>query len=113
MQRTTNASSLSHPPVSPTRSDWDREIAITGLSTDIIENPLEFLRKLCNVLNIDFKEHLVVDIVLLSVVRDKARVLIVKFVTKVYRDKWLLAKKAKRDILFSDINPSAGDSSWR
>ena len=109
-QRIEAPTDIPHSSGPPRRPDWDREIAITGLSNEIIGNPIEFLRILSGVLGIDFKEFLIDDIVLLPVVKDKARVLIIKFITKVYRDKWLLAKKEKRDILFSDIMPNAGDS---
>ena len=95
--------------VSP-RPNWDKELAVTGLSNEIMGNPMDFLRKLAGVLGVDFREHLIDYLVLLPVVKDKARVLIIKFVTKWYRDKWLVAKKAKRNIVFSDIAPSAGDS---
>lgn len=87
----------------PQRPTWERDIVITGLTDLAVENAFEFLKKLSQVLLIDFCDHLVDDVIVLPVVRGKPRVLIVKFITKIYRNKWLQAKKNKRDLLLSEI----------
>ena len=39
----------------PTRPNRDRELAVTGLSTEIIGNSMDFLKKLARVLEVDFR----------------------------------------------------------
>lgn len=88
------------------RPDWSRELVVTGLDSEAVINPFEFLRRLAQILQVNFFDQLIDDVIPLPVVKDKDRVLIVKFTSKLYRDRWLQAKKGKRDILLSSIIPT-------
>ena len=78
-------------------------MAITGLSNEAVQNPMGLLTKIAQVLNVACSELHIDNYKVLPGVRGKLRVLLVEFVNKRTRNSWLIAKKAKRDILFSEL----------
>ena len=72
----------------------ERELAIAGLDGQSVKSPQEFLRKLALILQVDYCEHFIDDIVSLPTVAGKDRILLVKFITKIrHRNKSLRARE--------------------
>ena len=92
--------------IAPSRPDWSRQLAITGLSNTSITDPIELLQKLASFMSLSFVDHHVDNYHIIPVVKNKPRVLVVNFVTQRYRNDWLQAKRVKGDIFLQDIFPS-------